>query len=167
MNIIEQANEHFKNVFLNEMAFSREDVIKKISAKSETIMEHLIKCVVYENTTNDLEYWIDEIATNLSRINFYEAKTKTSRLEYNDYLENVFYKQGSTERDMKSNLWDFEDNKNYPNFTTTNELAHKLFVVFKFLAENCCEIFVDKNNTFEKVHFKGLIKDALEQVGIY
>ena len=167
MNIIEQANEYFKNVFLNEMAFSRDDALKKMKSLSEPIFEHIMKCVVYEDTTGNLDHWKEEIATYLDIINDLDLKTKTGRLKQKDYLEQVFYREAENETDVKANLKLFNLNKNYPDFKITPELISKVFTAYKIISENCSEIFADKFNTFEKLDFKMLVMDALEQVGIY
>ena len=152
---------------LNEMAFDRKSVIDKIKFKSQTILEHEIKCVVYQNTTRDLNHWIDEIAQNFHIINRYEAKTKSGKLKYEDYLENVFFCQGNTKRDMECNLMDFENNKDYPYFETNIDLINDLFDLHMFLAESCSTIFADPYNEYTKQDFKNLIKEGLERIYIY
>lgn len=126
-----------------------------------------MKCVAYENSTNDLDHWIDEISTYLDIVNSLELKTKTGKLKKDDYLRNVFYAEAETKKDVEVNLKLFKLDKNYPDFEINSNLISKIFDVFNEIAENSSEIFCDKNNTFEKEDFKNLIKDSLEQVGIY
>lgn len=39
------------------MSLTRNTAIKRITNCSETFRDHLVKCVVYENTTGDFNKW--------------------------------------------------------------------------------------------------------------
>lgn len=90
----------------------------------------------------------------------------SGKLRYNEYLNNVFYKQGNTELDMKQNLRVFSLNKNYPSFKIDNKLVKQLWNIFRSITEKCSVIFSDKNNSFDKNKFKDLILDIFKQYGI-
>lgn len=166
MNSIKNANNWFNNIFLTEMARPKKEVIKKISAFSDSIMEHIIKCVVYKNSTNNFLHWVNEISNFLSIINDYETKSMSGKLRYNEYLNTVFYKQGNSELDMKQNLRVFSLNKNYPSFKIDNKLVKQLWNIFRSIAEKCSVIFSDKNNSFDENKFKDLILDIFTQYEI-
>lgn len=51
-----RSNTHIEAIF--GMAHDKKKTETKIEALSEQINNHIIKCVVYGNSTNDLRHWI-------------------------------------------------------------------------------------------------------------
>lgn len=167
MSIIRDANNWFNNVFLTEMAMPKKEVMNKISTFSDLIMEHIIKCVVYGDSTKDFSHWIIEISNFLSIINDYKVKSCSGKLKYEEYLKCVFYdSQGDEEQDMRQNLRVFKLHKSYPDFDITSSMISQLWGVFSRIAKECSTIFADKNNTFKADDFRNLILDIFEQNGV-
>ena len=167
MSIIRDANNWFNNVFLTEMAMPKKEVMNKIATFSDSIIEHIIKCVVYGDSTKDFSHWITEISNFLSIINDYKVKSGSGKLKYEEYLKRVFYdRQGDEEQDMRQNLRVFKLDKSYPDFDITSSMISQLWRVFSRIAEECSTIFADKNNTFKAADFRNLILDIFEQNGV-
>ena len=164
--IFKEVNNWFNHVFLTKMAYSRGDVMPKIDSYTGMVKEHVMKCIVYENSTNDFNHWVNEIANFLSIINDFRIKTKTGKLKYEDYLNNGFYNHGNDYRDMNVGLRDFSYNKKYPHFEVTDEMTQKLLNVYTRIAEDCSRIFADKNNEYTHKDFKNLVLDIFEQNNI-
>lgn len=161
MSIIKQANNYLKNVILNEMAYSRKWTIDRLNSLSAPIIEHIIKCAVYENTTNNLNHWIEEIADYLDEANSIEVKTSASKLKEKDYLQNLFYYQGENKKDIRVQLINFRRNKNYSNYEITQELINKVTNIFQAIAIQASNILATKNNNYSKNGFINLLTNIL------
>jgi len=74
MNLYRNIDDSLKETeYLTEMSFDTSTVIKKITDELENINEHLIKCLVIQNTTNNLNHWEKEIYNFLH--NTYKLKS--------------------------------------------------------------------------------------------
>ena len=151
-----------KEDYLNEMAYSRSWVIDRLKSLSTPVINHIMKCVVYKNTTNNLNHWINEIADYFDEVNSTIVKTKNGKLKEKDYLENLFYYQGVDERDMRVQLMELRRDRNYPDFEITIELIRRLTVSFNSIAEEFSRIFTSKNSLTKNDFIKILNKTLLE-----
>jgi len=141
---------------LNELALHRQPYVKRMNGYSYVIFEYIIKCVVYQNTTQDLDKWIDiDICKKLEALD----KTQcTSKIKYKDYLYQLFLIQGDAEVDMYTGIEYFQikhtpeyNNKpigkqfqTYPNFNLTDELVKIVFNIFLEFAKESSKMLADK-----------------------
>lgn len=149
-----------------EMSRPRGFILEKTRSKSETICEHILKCIVYSNDAENVEGWIDEIAEELLIISRYPADTRTERLKEKDYLTELMYSFGNEESDMLVNLSDFRRSytrglgkKNYPPFVEDEKMAKKLWVAYIQIVQDAAKLLANKNTT--KQDFIKIIKHGL------
>lgn len=150
----------------NEFAFNRKIAKDKVSNWSKPILEHILKCTVYKNTTNNLNHWIEEeLAEYFEAISDYEVKTSSGKLKLHDYRNLAFFDSGTTVADMKCNLRDFKiHNKKtgkYPDFNLTNELAEELFEKFTNVAIQVSEMLAE-NKKYEAKDFFIVLHSILD-----
>lgn len=134
---------------LNEMAFNRSVAIRRVQSYADTLFEHLLKCVVFGDTTGNLTHWInEEIAVYLSDISEIEVKTKNGKLNKIDYETALLSDIGENLQDYKSTIssirasWRKRDK--YPFFPITNELVNKMYIMYTSIIKQCSEIFIQK-----------------------
>ena len=152
---------------LLEMAFERGVVVGKIQSLIEPIGEHLVKCVVYKNTTQNLYHWVNELAEYFRVINELQVK-KLGKLKEKEYLNYLTQYFGENITDCLSILDIFKlSNKNkYPGFETNEELATNLFSVYTNLFNEVSKIFAIKKNNYSKKDFNMLIFEILNKNSI-
>ena len=62
--------------YLTEMSLDKERLIQRILDKTEKINDLLLKCLLIQNTTNNLNHWSTEIYSFLPRIQKLKGKNK-------------------------------------------------------------------------------------------
>lgn len=68
INIMDELeNKHFVNT-LNEMAETKAEVARFIKSKTSIINEHILKCLLIQDTTNNLNHWCKEIRAFLPNV---------------------------------------------------------------------------------------------------
>lgn len=125
----------FKGKSACEMAFSRQKALEKIMQEAETYSDHLIKCIIFKNTTGNLWHWVDEISTKLSNVN--KIKLKFGRkFDKQVYLDEFLLADGDCEEDFKLTLEQFKRKYRfkYSEFEVTPELITLTNTVFNEIA---------------------------------
>lgn len=145
---------------LNELAYPRKRALEKLEYLSGALIEYIIKCVVYKNTTNNLDHWTNEIADYFYEVNNIRVKSNTGRLKEKDYLNHLFYYQGEDYQDMKVQLISFSRNKDYPDFEITKNLIKELTDKFNSIARVVSKI-LSQSNVMYKNDFINLVKKLL------
>jgi hypothetical protein len=155
-NVRDDTMKIIKYIPILGMAYQRSMAIKKISGYGEKIDEHIIKCVVYKNTTGNLWHWVhDELATWFDAINqTYVKGNGSGKLKEKDYADNVFGWFGDAFGDARINLSSFrvgvaELGNVYPDFEITYELQRELFEVDQAILSTFPKIF-SQNNSLTK-----------------
>lgn len=138
-----------ENHRINEMAFSKSDVELKISDRSADLCEHILKCVVYKDTTGNFYHWFhDEICPKLEYVSSLEVKTKSGKLKEGVYNNILFRAAGDSVRDSKSNLLEFRMNnmskQQYPDFRVTDRLAEYLYDTISQVREIVCPMLAER-----------------------
>lgn len=126
----------FKGKSACEMAFSRQKALEKIMQEAETYSDHLIKCIVFKNTTGNLWHWVDEISTKLSNVN--KIKLKSGRkFDKQVYLDEFLLADGDCEEDFKLTLEQFKRKYRfkYSEFEITPALITLTNTVFNEIAD--------------------------------
>lgn len=90
LNILKLITESSERIILNEMSLPRERVIANLFSQTDTIIEHFLNILIFDNTTNDRHDWLRTIAETLDYYNRIEAKTKSIKLKKEDYRRFLF-----------------------------------------------------------------------------
>lgn len=143
-------------IIINEMVFSRSKAIEKIENVSIVIFDHLIKCFIYKDTTNDLQHWIhDEIVPQfeyISRIN-----VKSGFLKGKDYIKAIKSSAGEDVNDFEAELYGFKArNRKYKSFDITPELVSLLYNKYNSIINKCVEAIINKEHNFEEIIYESL-----------
>lgn len=148
------------------MATPRAKAISLMQGLEDEINEHIIKAIVYENTTGNLEHWIEEIAEWLYQIDQIEVKPHSKKLREKDYCNNAFGCFGDAVSDAGVYLTSFRVNtakkgKVYPDFTVTDKLQERLFTAWSMFLKTFPPIFATKN-TYTKQDFIRMVSSILK-----
>lgn len=127
--------------YIRAMSFTRSQALSKISSLSNTLNEHVMKCVIYQTILpNYMDHWTEEIGIYLYNVNKIKSKTKLKRA---DYIDSIFASFGTDMEDAEANLRLFKiHNKEYPEFELTDDLIKRLFVTYDSMIELSVPIFV-------------------------
>lgn len=142
---------------LYEMAIDRKKALSKLEDKSDTYFTHIMKILIYKNTTGNAFHWIREIAGVLNDVNDIIPKAGY-KLSKKDYEDNFLLAYGDNLRDFEIVLDDtFKKNmmKKYPKFNITPNLILLTYNTMTDLAEYFSPILSTKNEyTKEKFQQK-------------
>ena len=136
------------------MAVDRPKAEKILKKNAETLQRHILKCVVYEDSTGNLKHWVeDEISEYLSIANDVVLKPDSKKCKPKFYEETLFSFIGDAEIDAKTDLrlflQDVLKTKEYPTFEITNDLIHRLYVVYQTFVNTFVPILSKKNDFAE------------------
>lgn len=128
------------------------------------VLTHLVKIMLWKNTTGDLSHWAQELTAWLYPLANIKVKTKSGKLSQRDYEKNLFDPKAETLEEFK----DFTENTynnlvvsyNYPKTTWDIKLLWKYFKNFKI---KCLELLVSKNKVTEQ-DFKNMIVDSIKDL---
>ena len=113
-----------QNVFA--FAHPRKHVEERVASLQPKLHEHLLKILIYGNTSQNLNHWINELAEFVSIINDYEVKPNNKKLPSHRYEEILRKELGESLRDARANLGYFKAThtglNKYPSFTITPDL---------------------------------------------
>lgn len=142
---------------LNEMAFSRVELIKKVESFSERINDEIIKLTVYENNEWDKNHWIERLSTWLYSVDK-PVFNNNKKLKPNQYEKYVFGTFGNEKDDAEINLYSFKaNNTKYDDFEVAEELIDKLFNTYNKIKQ-LCDVFAT-NSKRELSFFQEYVKD--------
>lgn len=121
--------------------------------------EHIMKCIVFGNSLNNLNHWCDEVASSMQNINKLKTKNNT-KLKENEYLDNFLLSHGDTKEDFEYKLKTLSQTwrNKYPKFEITKELINKTYNIFIDLASYLAPI-LNKVNNYNKDYFKSKLMD--------
>jgi len=122
---------------LTEQARARSEIIKLMSGEEHDVYkEHLLKCAIYGNSTNNLWHWANEVAEVIVKINGMKAKTPSGKLHSEDYRDNLLLASGEDPAEFEENLEAFarKYKYKYPKFEITPELVDLVTDLFQFLS---------------------------------
>ena len=148
---------------LNEFAMNRQQALSIVDSYVVEYSNHLIKCVVFGNSTGNLSHWSDEIAEYLDDINSIRMKPNNKKVR-DDYLHDYFFlASGDSELDYRLVLKAFQKKSayKYPDFEITSNLVKRAYNVFLDFADMFSPI-LSKNNSCDKEWFKNKILNYFE-----
>lgn len=144
------------------MSFPLSVVKDKLSSNSKVLNEHVIKCVVYKDSLNCLDHWIDEITTWAYEASKHRCKSKIKSKVYEGTLFAWF---GNDKTDCESNLLGFYSKfviqlKKYPKFEIDQELISQLLDVYIHLKSSLINMYTTPW-TYSKEDYRIKIKEIL------
>lgn len=83
---------------LLEFATDRSKIIVHLNNLNSTLLLHVIKCVLYGNTTNNLDHWLDEIASYIDDANSLKFN-RDKKLKQYYYEDEFFFYSGDSVED--------------------------------------------------------------------
>lgn len=136
---------------------------QKISDLSYEYIEHVMKCVVFQDTTQDLFHWEQEIASFIAQVNNIIVKPDSKKLSSSYYRDYFFLGQGDELEDMRLfiSMWKRREGKYYPSFEVTESLCGRLLEVCTDLADYFSPL-VSKKNTYSKAYLLSKIVEYFE-----
>lgn len=154
--------------YLREMAEPRNKIVSRIESQYESLIEHCIKAFIFKEDTENYNLYLDTIANILNYCNGQCAKTKSSKLKYNEYQELLFGIDNSySVLDARNQIWTFQIQKGnkYPSFKRTDELNKKFHSFYKDLSYYFSNYMSkDKNiDKDKKSEFKKYIEELIEK----
>lgn len=148
------------------MASTRDAVISRLKSYSKTLTYHIIKCVIYGDSTGDLDHWIhDEICEYLAIANNLYIKPKNKKLKVIDYENSLFSMMGDSEIDAQNCLREFRLYNNrtskYPAFDITSDMVDRLYSTFQSIIHKMCPILATSNN-LDRDDFVSMIYSSIK-----
>ena len=167
MNILlEVMSNGLQRKILKEMSDPRKVVMTDIASQRLPIREHAAKIVIFENTTGDLNDWVNTLANIFNYINNMFVKSKTNKLKYKEYLELTFGINETFDIDNASTILDYFDmkfSKKFPKYERTDEIEKKMYNFYNTMAKYFSDYFStckEKKNRISE--FEEKIKEFLE-----
>ena len=151
---------------LKEMAFNRSEAIDKINREVPPYRDHLIKCIVYGNSTNNLWHWSDEVADKINKVNNIKLKSG-NKFEQKFYEDEFLLASGDCKSDFEIVLNNFliDYRYKYPAFEITDALLDKVVEVFTdlsyYFSNQLC-----RENHLSKEQIRNKLLDYFELQGV-
>ena len=148
------------------MSVPRSEGLEILRENKQPILMHLIKICIYQNSTNNLDHWIHELASFAVRINNVMLKPNNRKFSAHIYQKEIFSRLGDTETDIDSLLGIFwannlESNR-YPDFEITDDMIASAYLFMHALADRFVSIWATKN-TLSAAAFKVEIRRLVHQ----
>lgn len=152
-----------RNHLILGMAMNRNKAVSRVESYAYTLVEHIIKCVVYGNSTGNLKHWVeDEICEILSVVNSITIKPSDKKLKKRDYVDTIFGYMGDARSDANVMVRDFrlknKHNSKYPNFEVTEDLIDRTYKSFQNIMNYMLPILITKNDMKSEDFVKGIYK---------
>lgn len=154
---------------LLEMAMERSRLKAKIINISKKLEEHMLKCIVYENATNDLKHWITEISSYIGDIANDTIKPNNKKLTKEQYCSYLFGYDYDDLSNMSTLLNSFKldmEKQKYPNFNIDNNLKEKCFSIGNSFMLEVSDMLIKKekysNRDFGDLFLNILIKNGVK-----
>lgn len=151
---------------LREMAFNRSEALNRINREVPPYRDHLIKCIVYGNSTNNLWHWSDEIADKINKVNSIKLKSG-KKFDQKFYEDEFLLASGDCKSDFKIVLDDFKIDYRYqyPAFEITDTLLYKVVEVFTDLSYYFSNLLC-RDNHITKEQIRNKLLDYFELQGV-
>lgn len=142
--------------YIFAMSLEKDKAKHMIASFSITIMEHIIKLLIYSDIRkDDVDGWLNTIARCLHNADDITVKPHNKKLKSKDILSSLFGYMGDDLSDYRRTLYAFkEDNRNgkfnfenkgpYPDFDVTPELYENLMYICYELIDKSMPLLTDK-----------------------
>lgn len=144
--------------YVYAMSMERDRAKKQIASFSETIMEHIIKLLVYSDIRpNDIAGWIHTVARSIHNADDVTVKPNNKKLKEKDILSSLFGCMGDDIRDYRRallafkednrrGLFNYDDKQSYPDFEVTFELSDDLMTMCYDIIDVTMPLLTDKKD---------------------
>lgn len=151
--MMDQVEQELFSAILNErasyeMAYSRKDALAKVKRFSNTLLNHIIKCLIYGKQFGEATFkdWKEvEICGYLSAISSVVVKG-SGKLKREDYFRSLTESHGTTPLDYWVDLMDFRaDNLKtlkYPDFIPSKDQGRLLMQIYLSIIDKACDKFI-------------------------
>ena len=136
-----------KNTSIFGQAWPKASALKQLSANSENLNSHIIKCVVYKYILPEaMHHWTQEIANYLYDADAIVCKSK---LKSQDYIDTVFGMFGDSQGDAYLNLKQFKaryvsSSHEYPEFDINSDAIDDLFDAYRSVISKALPMLMSK-----------------------
>lgn len=156
-----------KQVILG-MAFDRPDAILHMRKLAETLMFHMVKCIVYGNSTGNYNHWIeDEISSYLASANAIRLKPSNKKPKLDMFNRYLFGMLGDDVQDAGVCIATFrawnQKKQKYPDFVPTEEQAIRMNKATQNLKRLVLPLLGSKND-YSMDDFKPIVHRAIDGV---
>jgi len=143
--------------YIRAMASKRDKALQHAGFYSDSIIEHIIKIVVYSDVRKgDVIHWIDELSGWLHDVGTITLKPNGKKLKPKDIEITTFGWMGDElhdyasllnmfQHDNKRGKFNYSDKESYPYVETTRELAQELMDVCYDVMTETIPMICDKN----------------------
>ena len=164
INIWKQLNRisENENTYLLEMAMPRDVAKKKIERLADTTCEHLLKCIVFKNSTGNLNHWIVEVSTNFALCGNMTLKPRNNKFSEKEYRR-LLFESNFEDIDNVELMLKFYRQKwkqDYPSFNITVELIDEVYVIANLIIDEVLDMFMQKTY-FENDSYERAIRASL------
>lgn len=145
---------------LHEMVMPIAAAKQKIIDLSYEYVEHLMKIVIFGDSTNDLYHWEQEIANFISQVNDIIIKPNSKKLTTEFYRDYFFLGQGDNLSDIKLfiSIWERKEGKYYPSFDLNDIIYENLLTIMVDFADYFSPILSTKNNHSKNYFFNKILE---------
>lgn len=132
---------------LYEMAYGRSKIIDTCKRFRYIVEVHIVKAVVYGNSTKDLKHWVQqELSNYISIISSMKSKPKNRKLKISEYQKYLFDDSCDNIVDAKTDLRIIQIdllNDNYPDFDITDDIVERFWGTFTQVRNIVCNLLVE------------------------
>lgn len=149
---------------LSEMAVYKSVVLDKIGAEGVQYYKHILKMLLFKDTTGNLHHWAGEVAECLYKVNNIIVNPTERKLKPQDYLDCFLLGAGDSVVDYEDDLRFFQKTlgKNYPPFKITPELSQLTYQVFLDLANYFAPV-LSSENSYSKEWFRNKLIEYFQE----
>ena len=163
-------SESLQKKILVEMAKSKNKVIYYLSEQHDPLVEHFLKVIIFKNTTNNLNQWVNTIANILNICNGFVVKSNNGKLSAKEYKKWVFGYDGKLDITIVENMvkwFKSKFGKAFPKFTITDGLIQDVFIKFEMISNYFSNYMSkdsgdDENDSSRLTEFREKIIDILQ-----
>ena len=163
INIWKQLNRisETENTLL-EMAMPRDVAKKRIERLADTTCEHLLKCIVFKNSTGNLNHWIVEVSTNFTLCGNITLKPKNNKFTEKEYRKIVFESNFEDKENVELILkfYHAKWSNEYPEFTVTTELVEEVYAIANEIVDEVVDLFLQKTH-YERDAYEHVVRASL------
>lgn len=165
MKRITHKSEHAK---IFGISMYRKNAISVLESNANTLAMHILKCVIYGDTLDCYNHWIDdEIAEYISIANDITVKPKNKKLKASDYERTIFSYFADSHQDASILLRTFRINNSethqYPDFEITRELIDDVYDAFQSIKHDVLPLLCASNN-YDAHNFSMIIHNIFDEV---
>lgn len=158
--------------YVYAMSIPRDKALARASFYSDSLIEHLIKIVVYHDVKSDfISHWIGEISRWLYDAGSIIVKPDGKKLKPDDYMDTLFGWMGDDiddyrslldkfQHDNKRGKFNYEDKKSYPPVETSPELCKELMAVCHCLIDSFISMLLS-NESFSIGDYNTMLNKVL------